>query len=147
LYGSLDEPIHLRRSINMIQTKKQRFWRLMLSYGILSLVILLIIYPLLWAIGASFNPGKSLVSTTRSRTNPTLSHDRELVAGKPSLQYAQWYRNSLKISILTMLGSLISVSLTADAFSRFRLKGRQTSLILFLLLQRIPHFSALVALF
>jgi arabinogalactan oligomer/maltooligosaccharide transport system permease protein len=131
----------------MIQTKKQRFWRLLLTYGILILVILLIVYPLLWAIGASFNPGKSLVSTTMFPKNPTLNHYRELFAGKASLQYGQWYKNSLKISLFTMLGSLISVSFTAYAFSRFRFKGRQTSLILFLLLQMIPQFSALVALF
>src|SRR5699024_12856184 len=96
----------------MIQTKKQRFWRLLLSYGILILVILLIIYPLLWAIGASFNPGKSLVSTTMIAKNPKQAHYRELFTGKPSIQNAQYYSNYIKISIFTMIGSLISISFT-----------------------------------
>lgn len=131
----------------MIQTKRQRFIRLMITYGIILFVILVIIYPLLWAVGASFNPGNSLVSTTMIPENPTLNHYRELFAGKQSLQYVQWYSNSLKISIFTMVGSLVSVSFTAYAFSRFRFKGRKYGLILFLLLQMIPQFSALVALF
>lgn len=131
----------------MIQTKRQRFIRLLITYGIIIFVILLIIYPLLWAVGASFNPGNSLVSTTMIPENPTLNHYRELFAGRESLQYVQWYKNSLKISIFTMLGSLLSVSFTAYAFSRFRFKGRKYGLILFLLLQMIPQFSALVALF
>jgi len=131
----------------MIQSKKRRFTRLLITYVILIFVILLIIYPLLWTIGASFNPGNSLVSTTMIPENPTLDHYRELFAGHESLQYVQWYKNSLKISVFTMLGSLISVSFTGYAFSRFRFKGRKYGLTLFLLLQMIPQFSALIALF
>ncbi|MGX8177286.1 sugar ABC transporter permease [Exiguobacterium sp. RIT452] len=121
--------------------------RLTLTYLILLFVATCIIYPLLWTIGASFNPGNSLVSTSIIPKNPTLDHYRELFAGKESLQYGHWYMNSLKISLFTMLGTVVSVSFTAYAFSRFRFKGRQQALTLFLLLQMIPQFSALIALF
>ncbi|WP_026828199.1 sugar ABC transporter permease [Exiguobacterium artemiae] len=121
--------------------------RLTLTYLILLFVATCIIYPLLWTIGASFNPGNSLVSTSIIPKNPTLDHYRELFAGKESLQYGRWYMNSLKISLFTMLGTVVSVSFTAYAFSRFRFKGRQQALTLFLLLQMIPQFSALIALF
>nr|WP_313469197.1 sugar ABC transporter permease [Carnobacterium sp.] len=110
-------------------------------------VMAAIIYPLLWTIGASFNPGNSLISTTLIPKNPTLDHYRELFAGHKNLPYAQWYKNSMKISIFTMLFTVISVSFTGYAFSRFRFKGRNNGLTLFLLLQMIPQFSALVALF
>lgn len=53
----------------------------------------------------------------------------------------------MKISFMTMALTLISVSFTAYAFSRFRFKGRQNGLMLFLLLQMIPQFSALIAIF
>ncbi|ASB91475.1 sugar ABC transporter permease [Bacillus sonorensis] len=127
--------------------KKRRFFRLLLAYSLLAFMTVVIIYPLLWTVGASFNPGNSLVSTSIIPANPTLDHYRELFAGKESLQYGQWYINSLKISIFTMIGSVISVSFTAYAFSRFRFKGRKNALVLFMLLQMIPQFSALVALF
>ncbi|MCJ8220583.1 sugar ABC transporter permease [Bacillus paralicheniformis] len=127
--------------------KKRRFFRLLLTYSLLVFMTAVIIYPLLWTVGASFNPGNSLVSTSIIPANPTLDHYRELFAGKESLQYGQWYINSLKISIFTMIGSIISVSFTAYAFSRFRFKGRKNALVLFMLLQMIPQFSALVALF
>ena len=127
--------------------KKRRFFRLLLTYSLLAFMTAVIIYPLLWTVGASFNPGNSLVSTSIIPANPTLDHYRELFAGKESLQYGQWYINSLKISIFTMIGSIISVSFTAYAFSRFRFKGRKNALVLFMLLQMIPQFSALVALF
>ncbi|OMI26988.1 sugar ABC transporter permease [Bacillus haynesii] len=127
--------------------KKRRFFRLLLTYSLLVFMTAVIIYPLLWTVGASFNPGNSLVSTSIIPANPTLDHYRELFAGKESLQYGKWYVNSLKISIFTMIGSVISVSFTAYAFSRFRFKGRKNALVLFMLLQMIPQFSALVALF
>ena len=46
-----------------------------------------------------------------------------------------------------MIFSLISVSFTAYAFSRFRFKGKKNGLMLFMLLQMIPQFSALTAIF
>ncbi|SIQ84016.1 carbohydrate ABC transporter membrane protein 2, CUT1 family [Domibacillus enclensis] len=131
----------------MQNMKKQRLIRLLFSYALLIFMTTIIVYPLLWTVGASFNPGNSLVSTSIIPANPTLDHYKELFAGKDSLQYVQWYMNSLKISLFTMLGTIISVSFTAYAFSRFRFKGRKNALTLFLLLQMIPQFSALIALF
>lgn len=118
-----------------------------LAYILLIAVCVIIIYPLLWTIGASFNPGNSLVSTSIIPKNPTNEHYVKLFAGEGNLFYKQWYLNSLKISVFTMLLSLISVSFTAYAFSRFRFKGRQNGLTLFMLLQMIPQFSALTAIF
>ncbi|MCP1156658.1 MULTISPECIES: sugar ABC transporter permease [Bacillus] len=131
----------------MANVKKRKFVHLFILYFILIAMSVIIIYPLLWTVGASFNPGNSLISTSIIPENPTLDHYRELFAGKDSLQYGQWYLNSLKISIFTMIGTILSVSFTAYAFSRFRFKGRKNALTLFLLLQMIPQFSALIALF
>ena len=118
-----------------------------LAYILLIAVCVIIIDPLLWTIGASFNPGNSLVSTSIIPKNPTNEHYVKLFAGEGNLFYKQWYLNSLKISVFTMLLSLISVSFTAYAFSRFRFKGRKNGLTLFMLLQMIPQFSALTAIF
>ena len=118
-----------------------------LAYILLIAVCVIIIYPLLWTIGASFNPGNSLVSTSIIPKNPTNEHYVKLFAGEGNLFYKQWYLNSLKISVFTTLLSLISVSFTAYAFSRFRFKGRKNGLTLFMLLQMIPQFSALTAIF
>ncbi|MBK4204524.1 sugar ABC transporter permease [Bacillus subtilis] len=127
--------------------KVRKYIRLLLSYLLLACMAVIIVYPLLWTAGASFNPGNSLISTSIIPKHPTFDHYKELFAGKESLQYVQWYINSMKISLFTMAGSLICVTFTAYAFSRFRFKGRKYALTLFLLLQMIPQFSALIALF
>ncbi len=127
--------------------KENRRWRLSLTYLVLIVAVVVIAYPLLWTIGASFNPGNSLVSTSLIPKNPTTAHYTKLFAGEGTLLYKQWYVNSLKISFFTMVLSLICVSMTAYAFSRFRFTGRKNGLLLFLLLQMIPQFSALIAIF
>ncbi|MFK3891983.1 arabinogalactan oligomer ABC transporter permease GanQ [Bacillus subtilis] len=127
--------------------KVRKYIRLLFSYLLLAFMAVIIVYPLLWTAGASFNPGNSLISTSIIPKHPTFDHYKELFAGKERLQYVQWYVNSMKISLFTMAGSLLCVTFTAYAFSRFRFKGRKYALTLFLLLQMIPQFSALIALF
>ena len=125
--------------------KQQRAIRLTLSYLVIGLVSLIIIYPLVWTVGASLNPGNSLLSSSIIPKNMSFEHYQDLFNGK--VDYLNWYYNSMKISFSTMVLTLIFVSFTAYSFSRFRFVGRNNGLMLFLLLQMIPQFSALIAIF
>ncbi|MUN72863.1 sugar ABC transporter permease [Enterococcus casseliflavus] len=126
--------------------KKNKKWKLLFSYLLVGFLILVIVYPLLWTIGASFNPGNSLMSTSLIPQNPTLEHYKSLFSGE-RFPYFQWYLNSMKISIISMSFTLILVSISAYSFSRFKFRGRKNGLMIFLLLQMVPQFSALVAIF
>ena len=126
--------------------KRSNMIRLALSYLLILAVSIIIIYPLIWTVGASFYPGNSIMGDSIIPENPTWDHYKELFSSE-KVAYLTWYWNSLKISVLTMVLTLISVCCTAYAFSRFRFKGRKNGLMLFLLLQMIPQFSALIAIF
>jgi len=125
--------------------KRSKRIRLTLSYLLIFIVCVIIIYPLIWTVGASFYPGNSMGDSIIP-DNPTWSHYVTLFENS-DVPYLRWYWNSLKISVLTMVLTVISVCCTAYAFSRFRFKGRNNGLMLFLLLQMIPQFSALIAIF
>ena len=125
--------------------KHERFVRLALTYFVVFIVSVIIIYPLVWTVGASFNPGNRLLSSSIIPDNVSFEHYEDLFNGKTN--YLIWYWNSLKISVATMVLTLIFVSFTAYSFSRFRFTGRKNGLMLFLLLQMIPQFSALIAIF
>lgn len=118
--------------------KRERWIRLSLTRLVVLAVSAIIIYPLVWTVGASLNAGNSLLSSSIIPENASLQHYRDLFNG--TVPYLTWYWNSMKISFLTMVLTLISVSCTAYAFSRFRFKGRQNGLMLFLLLQMIRSF-------
>lgn len=125
--------------------KRQNHIRLGLTWLVIGFVSLLIIYPLVWTVGASLNPGNSLMSSSIIPKNISLEHYAALFNGQ--VDYVTWYWNSMKISFFTMVLTLIFVSFTAYSFSRFRFVGRKNGLVLFLLLQMIPQFSALIAIF
>lgn len=125
--------------------KRQTLIRLGLTWLVIGFVSLLIIYPLVWTVGASLNPGNSLMSSSIIPKNISLEHYAALFNGQ--VDYVTWYWNSMKISFFTMVLTLIFVSFTAYSFSRFRFVGRKNGLVLFLLLQMIPQFSALIAIF
>lgn len=126
--------------------KRQKYIRLTLTYLVILAMFAIIIYPLLWIVGSSFNPGQSLSGSNIIPKNATLAHYQELFDLDRS-NYLYWYWNSLKVSVLTMIFTVILVSLTAYSFSRYRFVGRKNSLMTFLILQMIPNFAALIAIF
>ncbi|TDL67595.1 sugar ABC transporter permease [Rhodococcus qingshengii] len=126
--------------------KKQNFVRLTLTYLVVLIMFVIILYPLAWIIGSSFNPGQSLSGSSIIPKNATLAHYKELFDTSKS-NYVFWYINSLKVSILTMLFTVILVSFTAYSFSRYRFVGRKNGLMTFLILQMIPNFAALIAIY
>ncbi|PJK15601.1 sugar ABC transporter permease [Chryseomicrobium excrementi] len=128
-------------------TKKQsKLIRLTISYLIILTMTAIVLYPLLWVLGSSFNPGNSLNSSQMFPDNPTLKHYQFLFDLERS-NYLLWYWNSMKISLMTMIFSVILVSFTAYSFSRYRFVGRKNGLMTFLILQMIPNFAALIAIF
>lgn len=126
--------------------KKQNFTRLALTYLVILIMFAVILYPLAWIIGSSFNPGQSLSGSSIIPENATLDHYRKLF-DTSKMNYVYWYMNSLKVSVLTMVFTVILVSLTAYSFSRYRFVGRKNGLMTFLILQMIPNFAALIAIY
>jgi arabinogalactan oligomer / maltooligosaccharide transport system permease protein len=126
--------------------KTQKYIRLSLTYLVVLAMFVMILYPLAWIIGSSFNPGQSLSGSSIIPKHATLAHYKLLFNLEKS-NYLYWYMNSLKVSLLTMIFTVILVSLTAYSFSRFRFAGRKNGLMTFLILQMIPNFAALIAIY
>lgn len=120
--------------------------KLLLSYGVILLMSIIIIYPLLWTVFSSFNGASTLFSTTLIPKDFTLSHYRWLFDLEQS-NYLYWYKNTLILATGTMFFQTFIVALTAYGFSRFRFMGRKYGLITLLVIQMIPTLSALIAYF
>lgn len=106
----------------------------------------IIIYPLLWALGMSLNAGRSLYSSTMIPENWSLTHYKWLFTD-PRSNYLLWYKNSMIVSGFSAFFSVITTSLVAYSFSRYRFVGRNTGLYVFLILQMFPVMMAMVALY
>lgn len=130
----------------MKNTKQSKIIRLTASYFIIMIMAIIIVYPLVWVFGASLTPGTSISSFSIIPDNPTFDHYKELFNLEESY-YLQWYWNTIKVSVISMLSAVITVSLMAYSFSRYRFVGRKNGLVTFLILQMIPNFAALIAIF
>jgi len=126
--------------------KNQKVLKLTVSYTIILIMFAIILYPVIWIIGSSFNPGDSLSSSKLIPDNASLTHYKSLFNLEES-DYLLWYWNTLKICTITMVLSVAMVSLTGYSFSRYRFVGRKNGLMTFLILQMIPNFAALIAIY
>ncbi len=125
--------------------RKQNRINMALSYLILTVASIINVYPLLWVVGTSLNPGKSITSDIFP-SNPTLIHYFDLFDPSKT-DYGMWYLNTIKIAVITMVVSVALITLTGYIFSRYRFVGRKNSLILFLVLQMVPQFVAIIAIY
>ncbi|PLR87384.1 sugar ABC transporter permease [Bacillus sp. V33-4] len=126
--------------------KQQKVVRLSLTYLVVIIMAVIIVYPILWAIGASLTPGTSISSSSLVPKNASLDHYRTIFNPEKS-NYLIWYWNTIKICIITMMASVIVISFMAYSFSRYRFIGRKNGLTAFLILQMVPNFAALIAIF
>ncbi|GIO56191.1 sugar ABC transporter permease [Paenibacillus cellulositrophicus] len=120
--------------------------RLTVSYIILIIMAIGSIYPALWVILGSFRPGKSLYSKTLLPEAFTLDHYRELFTSS-SILFGQWYMNTLKIAVCSMIIGVFLTLLTSYAVSRFRFKWRKTALSTVLILGMFPGFMSMIAIY
>ena len=111
-------------------------------YALLIFMALLVLTPIVWIIGASFNPISSLLSATAFPENPTVLHYVKLIK---ETKFVYWYANTLKIALINMAISVVLTSMTSYVFSRFRFKGKRAGLLSILILQMFPSFMGMMA--
>ena len=96
-------------------------------------LLVLLLYPVVWLLGSSFKPGTEIL------TNPTpfpqqftIENYQIAVEGVAGLSLWQLLGNSLTISILTVIGNVLSCALAAYAFARLNFRFK-TALFAFMI--------------
>lgn len=123
-----------------IKDKVTRFF----LYVLLTAIAISSLYPIIWIVMSSFNPGSALYSSKLIPERLTFAHYSELFVKK---DFGLWYMNTLKIAFFTMLLAVVLVIITAYALSQFRFKGRRFSLMTMLILQAFPGFMTMIAIY
>ncbi|WP_084281186.1 sugar ABC transporter permease [Alkaliphilus transvaalensis] len=115
-----------------------------LIYFMLLTISVIVIVPIIWIVGAAFNPGNSLFSSTIIPKNFSTVHFRTLFR---ETDFPIWYKNTLKIATINMFVSVLLTTSAAYVFSRYRFKGRKFGLMTMLILQMFPSFLAMTAIY
>jgi len=115
------------------------------TYAVLVLMALFALYPIWFAILASGRTGDRLYTLNLAGmfvpTEWTWENYRVLLTDKPFLT---WIKNSLVIATSTSVLAIFLGTSAAFAFSRFKFRGREAGLIVFLAIQAFPGILALV---
>jgi len=126
--------------------KAKRTVGTVLIYAGLIIACIIVLYPLLWVLSCSFKPTAGLVGSSLIPSNPTLANYRKIFTD-PNVNFSRWFFNTLKISVVSALLTLVLTTPAAYAFSRMRFPGRRQTLIGFMICQMFPGFMAIVALY
>lgn len=115
-----------------------------ISYAILIAWAVFILWPIVQMFLSAFNENQYQYLTSGVELKFGIKHFRHLFE---ETNYLIWIRNTLFISLSTVLLTLLFVSFTGYAYSRFRFKGKKLSLMGIMLVQTIPSFVGIAAYF
>lgn len=113
-----------------------------ISYLVLFIWAAIILVPLAIMVISSFNGNQGQYISMTSKFVFSLDNFKFLFQ---KTQFVRWVVNTLKIATATTALTLIFVSFTGYAYSRFRFKGKKASLITIMLVQIIPAFAGITA--
>jgi multiple sugar transport system permease protein len=121
-----------------------RVVRAVARHALLLAILFVVLYPLLWMLGASFRPGNQTFSTLGLLPDPfTLDNYREGWS-YGSLNFSRYFVNSLVIAVLCIIGNVISCSLAAYAFARLEFPLKRVLFALVLATLLLPYQVTIV---
>jgi arabinogalactan oligomer / maltooligosaccharide transport system permease protein len=114
-------------------------WR----YLVVAAALFFALFPAVWVVSAAFNPGGS-IAAQRLIPDPVSTVNFQALF---ATNFWRWFANSMIVAGVTAVGSVFLCALAAYVYSRMRFTGRRLSLLSLLLLQMLPQFLAIIAIF
>ncbi|MDK2992041.1 MAG: pectin-derived oligosaccharide transport system permease protein [Clostridiales bacterium] len=122
---------------------KQR--RKLLMHFLIILFGLIMIYPLIWMLSASFKEDVEIFqSTSLLPKNPTLNNYIYGWKGVSGVSFGKFFINSFFIAIVSIIANILSCSMAAYAFSKLEFKFKNTLFAIMLVTLMLPFHVRLI---
>ncbi|WP_037820395.1 carbohydrate ABC transporter permease [Streptomyces sp. NRRL B-3229] len=117
-----------------------------LAWHLGALVVLaVILYPVIWVLGASFKPSKDIIASIELLpAKPVWANFSGLADGISGISISTFFLNSLTYAGLAVAGVVLSSSLTAYAFAKIRFAGRNLLFTLMIGTLLLPYHVLLI---
>lgn len=122
--------------------KKFNTWEVLRIF-ILTLVSLIIIFPFFWMVISSFKSSSEVLSSTVFW--PSTWHPENYVLAWRQARFDIYFRNSLLMSLVAVLGQIVTSSMAAYAFAKLKFKLNKALFIIFLCSLMIPQEATIVS--
>jgi len=113
-------------------------------------VAVVTLFPIFWMVSTAFKPATEIYSLTPRPlpAHPTWTNFANVLNGSViGMPYWTFLRNSLFVTVASVLVSSVIALLAAIAVARFRFRFRTTYLIMLLIVQMLPQQALVIALF
>jgi len=115
------------------------------QYVFLTVLSIICLFPLVWMVIAATNKSVDVTSGTMMPGTYLLENIKNVLAS--DLQYANAYKNSLIIAVITTVLALIVSSAAGYAFVIYKSKGREAVFNIILVSMMVPFSAMMVPLF
>ena len=120
--------------------KEKRAVKAVIYHILVFAVGLVMIYPLIWMVMSSFKPTNTIFQTAGSLIPETFTFENYINGWKgfAKVTFATFFKNSLFISVVATIGTVISSAIVAYGFARFKFKGKKLLFSAMLLSMMLP---------
>ncbi|MDD3931931.1 MAG: carbohydrate ABC transporter permease [Eubacteriales bacterium] len=116
-----------------------------LVHLVIILFALIMIYPLLWMLMASFKTNAEIFTGTNFLPeNPTLDNYRSGFLGVSGYSFFRFFGNSFLVSGLNIFGNIMSCSLAAFAFAKLEFRGKKILFAIMMVTLMLPFHVRLI---
>jgi multiple sugar transport system permease protein len=133
-----------RFSAERIKLSRTPTWLLMrnaMTYLLLSIGVIIAIFPFFWMISTSL---MSLGEAQGTRLIPSALHFENYASAWQEAKFSLYMWNSIRITFLTLAGELIVSTLAAYAFARIKFPGRDLIFAVLLSTMMIPIMVTII---
>jgi ABC-type sugar transport system, permease component len=134
----------MEMAINMSRKRSRKdSLRTLVTYILLLLIVVVTVLPFVWMLSASLKNQATI-----------FQHSMQFIPEKPlwsnytdvwkKVPFGTFYWNTIKITILSTVGSLISASLAAYAFAKLKFPGNNKLFLLYLATMMIPSQAIMI---
>lgn len=115
------------------------------KFIILLVFSLAVLYPLIWMVGSSFKPEADIFKDLGLiPQNFTLENYKIGWQSNGRVTFTTYFKNSILVSLLSVIGNLLSCTLAAYAFARLRFKCKNLLFALMMMTLMLPQHAIIV---
>lgn len=120
--------------------KEKRMIKSAIYHVLVFLCGLIMLYPLIWMVMSSFKPTNTIFQTAGSLIPETFTFENYINGWKgfAKVTFSTFLKNSLFISIVATIGTVLSSAVVAYGFARFQFKGKKLLFSAMLLSMMLP---------
>ena len=108
-----------------------------IAYVVIVIVIIFSIAPILWTIVTSLKPEEDIVTSELQYVPQNITFDNYVAIWNRS-GYPRLIGNSAQVTVITLIICMMIGTLAAYGFSRYRFRGRDQMLLVYLIIRMFP---------